>query len=43
MTEILPQPSALTGEGASKGCLDLLDIGSLGFVWDLGFEDWYFN
>jgi len=46
MTETLipsPYPSSLSGEEKDEGCFAHLDIGSLGFVWDLGFEDWYFN
>jgi len=42
MTETSPSPYP-NGKGASKGCFGYLDIGLLGFVWNLGFDDWYFN
>ncbi len=43
MTEIRapsPFPSPPRGEGWGEGHFGYLDIGLLGFVWDLEFGDW---
>jgi hypothetical protein len=39
----LPIPSPLLGEGNGEGRLAHLEIGGLGFVWDLGIGIWDFD